>query len=182
MTTPSTLTATQIEILKVAAYRPDGNIEPLSPTLRGGARSKVINGLLTRALIVKEGEAYRLTDAGYVAVGRKRPAPAQEAYPGIEAALTAAEARWKGEKQASAKRLVKVGIEGKPRSRENSKQAQVIAMLKHPEGATIAQICAATGWLAHTVRGAFAGAFKKKLALNILSSKAAGQDRVYRIV
>ncbi|PPU86604.1 DUF3489 domain-containing protein, partial [Xanthomonas albilineans] len=65
--------------------------------------------------------------------------------------------------------------------RENSKQAQVIAMLKRPEGATIAQICEATGWQPHTVRGTFAGAFKKKLDLSIVSDKAPGGERVYRI-
>jgi hypothetical protein len=55
----------------------------------------------------------------------------------------------------------------------------VIAMLKRPEGATIAQICEATGWMPHTVRGTFAGAFKKKLGLQITSTKEAGADRIY---
>ncbi|WP_282956813.1 DUF3489 domain-containing protein, partial [Xanthomonas albilineans] len=49
------------------------------------------------------------------------------------------------------------------------------------EGATIAQICEATGWQPHTVRGTFAGAFKKKLDLSIVSDKAPGGERVYRI-
>ena len=40
--------------------------------------------------------------------------------------------------------------------RENTKEAMVIDMLRRPEGATIAQLMAATGWQAHTVRGAFA--------------------------
>lgn len=35
------------------------------------------------------------------------------------------------------------------KTRENSKQAQVIALLKRPEGATITQICEATGWQPH---------------------------------
>ena len=39
---------------------------------------------------------------------------------------------------------------------------------------------AATGWLSHTVRGTFAGAFKKKLGLALVSDKGEG-DRVYRI-
>ncbi len=68
-----------------------------------------------------------------------------------------------------------------PRTRDNTKQAQVIAMLKRPEGATIAQICDATGWQQHTVRGTFAGAFKKKLGLDITSTKDAGSERCYRI-
>ena len=54
-------------------------------------------------------------------------------------------------------------------------------MLQRPEGATVPQICEATGWQAHTVRGAFAGALKKKLGLNIVSEKVEGRERVYRI-
>ena len=68
-----------------------------------------------------------------------------------------------------------------PRTRDNSKQATVIGMLKRPEGATIQQIVEATSWQAHTVRGTFAGAFKKKLGLTIVSDKAQGSERVYRI-
>ena len=88
-------------------------------------------------------------------------------------------------------RLAEVGEAGNPgdgpaepaprRSRDNSKQAQVIAMLKRPEGATIAQICEVTGWQQHTVRGTFAGAFKKKLGLALASEKAQGGPRIYRI-
>jgi len=66
----------------------------------------------------------------------------------------------------------------KPRTRANSKQAQVIAMLRQPAGATIPQIMAATGWQAHTIRGTFAGALKKQ-GIAITSEKIAGADRVY---
>lgn len=47
------LTATQTAILKAAAGRPDGNIEPLPTTLHGGARAKVIEGLLARDLVAR---------------------------------------------------------------------------------------------------------------------------------
>jgi hypothetical protein len=57
----------------------------------------------------------------------------------------------------------------------------VIEMLRRSEGATIAQIMAATGWQAHTIRGAFAGALKKKRGLTVTSAKAEGGERVYRI-
>ena len=53
-------------------------------------------------------------------------------------------------------------------------------MLRRPEGATVKQLCEATGWQAHTVRGTFAGAFKKKLGISLTSEKAAGAERVYR--
>lgn len=44
MTAHPKLTDTQTTILKTAAGRPDGSIEPLPDTLRGGARTKVIDG------------------------------------------------------------------------------------------------------------------------------------------
>ena len=67
------------------------------------------------------------------------------------------------------------------KTRDDTKQAQLIAMLRRKEGATIAQIVAATGWQPHTVRGAFAGALKKKLGLTVTSEKVDGGERVYRI-
>ena len=41
----------------------------------------------------------------------------------------------------------------------------MIELLKRPEGATVEQIAAATGWQHHTIRGAISGALKKKLGL-----------------
>ena len=170
------LTATQTTILKAAAARPDGNIEPLPSNLRGGARTAVIDGLRARALITRfqhpDHVEYYLADAAYAAVGCKRKLPAPVTPdPETEAAVSAAEAKWAQDKREAAK----------PRARENSKQATVIQMLQRPEGATITQICSATGWQAHTVRGTFAGALKKKLGLNIVSAKDATGERVYRI-
>ncbi|MBI4968193.1 MAG: DUF3489 domain-containing protein [Rhodospirillales bacterium] len=68
--------------------------------------------------------------------------------------------------------------ERKPR---DSKQAQLIDMLRRPEGASIAEIVAAFGWQAHTVRGAIAGALKKKLGLDVTSEKVDRRGRVYAI-
>jgi hypothetical protein len=67
-----------------------------------------------------------------------------------------------------------------PKTRDGTKQAQVIAMLRRREGATIAQIVEATAWRSHTVRGFFAGALKKKLGLEVSSEKVDGV-RVYRL-
>ncbi len=77
--------------------------------------------------------------------------------------------------------LVETKTPGQIKTREKSKQAQVIALLKRPEGATIIQICEATGWQPHTVRGAFASSLKKKLGLTIVSVKDENTERVYRI-
>ena len=65
--------------------------------------------------------------------------------------------------------------------REGTKQAKLIAMLQRPAGATIAEIVEATGWQSHTVRGALAGALKKKLGLDVASAKEDQRGRVYRI-
>jgi len=65
--------------------------------------------------------------------------------------------------------------------RAESKQSQLIAMLKQPDGATIVEIAKALGWLPHTVRGAIAGALKKKLGLDVQSEKIDDRGRTYRI-
>lgn len=61
------------------------------------------------------------------------------------------------------------------------KQATLIAMLRAPDGATIAEIMEATGWQSHTVRGAMSGALKKKLGLQVTSEKVEDRGRVYKI-
>ena len=66
-------------------------------------------------------------------------------------------------------------------TRENSKLANMIALLCRKEGATLEQMMKATGWQSHSVRGAMSGALKKKRGLNVTSSKE-GSVRVYRIV
>ncbi len=64
---------------------------------------------------------------------------------------------------------------------KKSRQALLIAMLRRAKGATIAEIVEALGWQPHTVRGAIAGALKKKLGLEVVSEKSERRGRVYRI-
>ena len=68
-----------------------------------------------------------------------------------------------------------------PRSRADSKQAKLVEMLKRTQGASIGEISTAFDWQAHTVRGAIAGALKKKLGLDVKSEKVEGRGTVYRI-
>jgi hypothetical protein len=65
--------------------------------------------------------------------------------------------------------------------RTGTKQAKLIEMLRTEGGATIDEIVAATGWQPHTVRGAFAGALKKRLGLEVTSEKVEGRGRVYKL-
>ncbi|MDO3624467.1 DUF3489 domain-containing protein [Ralstonia pseudosolanacearum] len=163
--TTSQLTPAQHAILAYATEHTSGKIEWFPDNIKGGARKKVLDGLAKRTLITASGDDWFVADAGYDALGRQRPAPTPVTEdPAAEPAVAAPAAATKA-----------------PRTRENSKQAQVITMLSRPEGATVKQICEDTGWLAHTVRGAFAGTFKKRLGLNITSHKPADGERVYRI-
>jgi Protein of unknown function (DUF3489) len=61
-----------------------------------------------------------------------------------------------------------------------SKQSLVLAMLRSPAGATIAAVVKATGWQPHSVRGFLAGVVRKRLKLELGSTKVDG-NRVYQI-
>ena len=154
------LTPAQHAILVHAHEQTEGKITWFPENIKGGARQKVIDGLFKRALITYDGLDWFISAEGYEALGVPRKAALSAQI--LDAVIEAAEP-------------------SKPRTRDNSKQAQVIAMLRRPEGATIAQICQATGWLPHTCRGAISGALKKKMGLEISSEKQPDTDRVYRI-
>jgi hypothetical protein len=64
--------------------------------------------------------------------------------------------------------------------REGSKTAQVVALLKRPNGATLSEIMEKMSWQRHTVRGFMAGAMKKA-GYTVESFKPEGGDRTYRI-
>jgi len=173
--TPITqLTPAQHAVLTKAINTSGGQIEWFPDHINGGARKKVLAGMFNRALITPDGEGWRVAAEGYDALGMKRPElpqPTTAFEDELDKIITNAEAQWQQEAKAKPT----------PRTRENSKQAEVVRMLQRPEGATLRQICAATGWQQHTVRGTFAGAFKKKLGLTITSDKEQGGERVYRV-
>ncbi|AVW90679.1 DUF3489 domain-containing protein [Celeribacter baekdonensis] len=167
------LSGTQTIILSRAAQNEDRIALPLPESLRGGAASKVVGAMLAKGLLeeveadMRKGEpVWRETGDGHsvtlIATG------AGLAAIGIETDSV----ETKPTEDAAPKTRT-------PRGR--TKQVTLIAMLRAPEGATIAEIMAATGWQSHTVRGAMSGALKKKLGLEVTSEKVEGRGRVYSL-
>lgn len=68
-----------------------------------------------------------------------------------------------------------------PAARPGTKTALAIDLMRRPGGASIGELRDATGWKAHTVRGAIAGAISRRLGLKVVSEKAEDQPRRYRI-
>ena len=63
--------------------------------------------------------------------------------------------------------------------REGSKAAQVCTWLSRPEGATVLEIPAATGWQAHSVRGFLSGSLRRQGRK--LGSLRRNGERAYRL-
>lgn len=184
------LSDTQALILSAAAQRPERIALPLTESLRGGAAAKVVGAMIANGFLqevdadLRKGEpVWRetgdghgttlvATDAGLAAIGID-PEDANSAPTGATDAPSDAPAT-----------DTPTAPEAAPKARtprEGTKQAKLIAMLRAPDGATIEEIMAATGWLGHTVRGAMAGALKKKLGLEVTSDKVEGRGRVYKL-
>jgi hypothetical protein len=184
------LSDTQTIILSRAARNEDRIALPLPDSLRGGAATKVVGAMLAKGFLEEvdadmrksesiwretgdgHGVTLAATDAGLAAIGIE-PGDANTAPAGAT--------------DAPAEEPVQnapTGPEASPKTRtprEGTKQATLIAMLRAPDGATIEEIMAATGWQSHTVRGAMSGALKKKLGLEVNSEKVENRGRVYHI-
>ena len=194
------ITERQLDLITRAHRDNGGLIEPLLE-LKGGAKLRMIASLAQRTLIEQREGKWRLTPAAISIVKGEvqpedvvptmvtvkdttLPRPISTDDPACSVAVAGAQTT----AQADLPNQATAASEPPQQGRAHSKQALVIEMLKRPEGVTIAQICEATGWQAHTVRGTFAGALKKKLGLNIVSEKiespagiTTAGHRLYRI-
>lgn len=184
------LSDTQALILSAAAQRAERIALPLPESLRGGAGAKVVGAMIAKGYLeevdadLRKGEAmWRetgdghgttlvATNAGLSAIGIETDAPHTAPVGATDAPTEAPAPDTPNEPDAAPKART---------PREGTKQAKLIAMLRAPDGATIEEIMVALDWAAHTIRGAMAGALKKKLGLDVTSEKVEGRGRVYAL-
>ena len=164
------LTDTQSIILSTACGRADGMVFPITAKLKGGAVGNVCKSLLKHALL----EEVAATDLNTVwRHDEERGSITLRATPLAYSTLGITD----DPTPASPSQIMAEPV----RRRTGTKQDTLIAMLRAPEGATIEEIVAALDWRSHTVRGAMAGALKKKLGLEVTSEKLEGRGRVYKL-
>jgi len=153
-----------------ACAREDGAIFPVTASLKGGAVGNVCKSLLKQGLI----EEVAATDLNTVWRHDEERGPITlRATPLAYSTLGITD----GQDEMPPAETPPAPVQ----RRKGTKQEALIEMLRAEGGATIDEIVEATGWQAHTVRGAMSGALKKKLGLTITSEKVDGRGRVYAI-
>lgn len=78
-----------------------------------------------------------------------------------------------------AKKSNKANAEPASASRKATKQDLVLSMLRRQDGASIAEICGATDWKAHSARAFLSGALGKRLKIEVTSEKNEAGERRY---
>jgi hypothetical protein len=194
------LSDTQAVILSAASQRDDGAVLPLPETLkiRGGAVDKVLGSLKRKGMIEHRGSRrgdnpppLRITRAGLEAIGLE-PEDAGDIQRGAtKGARLGDAADVEGRVRSGGPADTQHDAAATRRRRAGTKQGLMIELLRRPEGATVEQIAAATGWQHHTIRGAISGALKKRLGLTVETIRtrevgpnktgAKGSSTVYRI-
>jgi len=178
------LTDTQTIILSAGAQRPENIALPLPKGLAGAAAKMAVSKMIEHGWLQEvdanlrrgeplwretgdgHGTTLVVTDAGLLAIGIE---------PVVVKTVVAIR------KHAAEMPAPPEATAAQPKQRAGTKQAMLIEILRRPEGGTMEESMAATGWLAHTARGAMSGALGKKLGLVVTSAKEGDRGRVYRI-
>ena len=154
------LTEAQTRLLTLVADTGDAGLEA-QPEMRATSGALIKSGLLISLPKAVGPSRLLATTAGLVAIGRepevqvRASAPAPRAEPIID--------------------------KPKPQSGKGAGKIDLLVdLLRQPAGATLDAMMVATGWQAHSVRGAIAGTVKKARGLKVVSTKVEGV-RIYQI-
>ena len=189
----SRLSDSQLVVLTAACQRDDRCVFPVTARLKGNAAGNVLKSLLKKKLVdevpaqgddtvwrhdeQQGGMTLVATDAAFAALGIDIVHGDHTRVKGKQAGPKAARTAKPNKRPKAPKSKSPVTVA----TREGTKQSQLIDMLRRPKGATIDEIAEALSWQPHTVRGAIAGALKKKLGLEVTSEKDEKRGRIYRM-
>jgi hypothetical protein len=187
------LTDTQTIILSRAVTRPNNLAMPLPEGLAGAAAKMAIGKMIERGWLeeveanLRRGEPrWRETGDGHgtTLIATETGLAAIGIEPVVASTLTnlrkAQLERVSGPKDA----LEASADPATPKPvaiRAGTKQAEIIALLQRPEGASITEIVDVTGWAAHSARGMISGGLKKKLGFQVATSSDEQRGRIYHI-
>ena len=167
---PRPLSVAQMLILRTAAERPDRMVLPLPTSLRarGASQTGLLTSLLNATLVeeVATGDAalswrkandgtrlaLRITSTGLTTIGHSQPEGAA-AELARNAAVAGAD-----ESEAPARPAA---------PRPSGKLGAVLDALRAEQGATLAELVTATGWLPHTTRAALTGLRKRGFPVHL---------------
>ena len=163
--TDAVIFTTEQELAKLAAHWPTHRLVDIWNSLPGFTPVKKFTDRKTA--IARIWKAIQSLQPALEADGKA--APAHDVATG-RAAKSKATGKAKGRK--------KTAPDGQG-AREGSKKAAILELLRKPDGATLKDLMAATGWQAHSVRGFISGAIVKKMGLKVESKKRDDGARAY---
>ena len=174
-----------------AGWKLDGEVVWLSSTDAGlQAIGQVSEDPASASGVASASAAEARTAADGLPTEKRLSPPCPRHPSSLRRAATALLARWDAstdrEKLADAVAALRAAtLKPVPRQpstacapRQGTKQEAVLAFLRRPEGATIANVVEATGWAQHTVRGFFAGLKKKGYTVEVLEDQVVSLDVV----
>jgi hypothetical protein len=112
----------------------------------------------------------------------EEPKATKKARVGARSANVATVKGKSGKKATSAKKASKSRKKVEtPAARQGGKTAQILELLKRPQGATLQELMAKTEWQPHSIRGFISGTLGKKMGLTVDSAKSEKGERFYSL-
>jgi hypothetical protein len=181
------LTDSQLVILSAASVRASRSVLPLPPslTLNKGSAALVLKSLIGRGLIAeasagREDEVWRETEDE----GRLTLRMTDAALQAIGIETDDGDVLPRGPQHPPGQGELLIPTPARPEAFQpgsGTKLAIMLELLRQAEGASVDELMAATGWQAHSVRGAISGSIKRKLRMVVETFPVEGRGRIYRI-